>query len=53
MESLDLDPVGQKLPTKIENVNKFDFLKRWTFYFEGFKGQLREMVFWLNLSHIV
>jgi hypothetical protein len=30
----DLDPGGQKLPTKIENVKKFNALNCWMFSFE-------------------
>jgi hypothetical protein len=29
------DPEGQKLPTKIKKVNKFNFLTCWIFSFEG------------------
>jgi len=32
---LDPDPGGQKLPTKMEKINKIHFLKCWMFSFEG------------------
>jgi hypothetical protein len=30
-----LDPGGQKIPTKIEKIEKFHVLKWWMFSFEG------------------
>ncbi len=35
IRSVDPDPGGQKLPTKIEKVKKFQVLKCWMFSFEG------------------
>jgi hypothetical protein len=36
----DLDPGGQKLPTKIELINNFIFLNYWIFSFNGFSCRL-------------
>jgi hypothetical protein len=34
----DLDPRGQKLPIKIEKINKFHVLKCWMFSLDGLKA---------------